>query len=72
DVCPYQCIAMVSAPRVDWSEAAETFPEASQGDGYAMVLEESRCIRCGLCVRRCPTDAITMQCFESQGEWVYG
>ncbi len=72
DVCPYQCIAMVSASRVDWCEAAEEFPEANQGDGYAMILEETRCIRCGLCVRRCPVDAITLQCFESQGEWVYG
>lgn len=73
DVCPYQCIAMVSASRVDWQDAAESSPpEASRGEGYAMVLDETRCIRCGLCVRRCPTDAIQMRCFETQGEWVYG
>jgi NADPH-dependent glutamate synthase beta subunit-like oxidoreductase len=72
DVCPYQCIAMVSASQVDWSGAAEVFPpEASRGQGYAMVLDETRCIRCGLCVRRCPTYAITMRRWEAQGDWVY-
>ncbi len=70
DVCPYQCIAMVSADQIDCSDAAES--GGSGEEGYAMVLDETRCIRCGLCVRRCPTDAIEMRCFELQGEWVYG
>jgi formate dehydrogenase beta subunit len=73
DVCPYQCIAMVSASRVDWNAAAGDFPAgAGRGQGYAMVLDETRCIRCGLCVRRCPTDAITMRSYQARGEWVYG
>ena len=72
DICPYQCIAMISASQVDWSDAADDFPaEASRGEGYAMVLDETSCIRCGLCVRRCPTSAIAMRRFESSGEWVY-
>jgi NADPH-dependent glutamate synthase beta subunit-like oxidoreductase len=72
DVCPYQCIAMVSASGVDWGDAAGDFPaEAGRGAGYAMVLDETSCIRCGLCVRRCPTSAITMRRFEARGDWVY-
>ena len=72
DVCPYQCIAMVSASRIDFGDAAADFPaEAGQGIGYAMVIDETRCIRCGLCVRRCPVDAIAMRCFQTEGEWVY-
>ncbi len=72
DICPYHCIAMVSASRVDWGEGARDFPgEASRGEGYVMVMDETSCIRCGLCVRRCPTDAITMRRFEAKGEWVY-
>lgn len=72
DVCPYQCIAMVSASRADWSNTAGDFPaDADRGAGYAMVLDETYCIRCGLCVRRCPTSAIEMRRFEARGEWVY-
>ncbi len=72
DVCPYQCIGMISATQVDWSDMAHDFPEeASRGEGYAMVMDETHCIRCGLCVHRCPTSAITMRAFEATGGWVY-
>ena len=63
---------MISADRVDWGEAAADFPAAAGGEeGYAMVLDETSCIRCGLCVRRCPTSAISMRRYEASGEWVY-
>jgi formate dehydrogenase (NADP+) beta subunit len=29
----------------------------------AMVKDDDRCIRCGLCAIRCPTDAMTMERF---------
>ncbi len=32
--------------------------------GTAMIKDETRCIRCGLCARRCPTGAITMEAFR--------
>ena len=32
--------------------------------GAAMIKDEDRCIRCGLCASRCPTKAITMEKFE--------
>jgi ferredoxin len=28
-----------------------------------MVKDDARCIRCGLCAVRCPTDAMTMERF---------
>jgi NADPH-dependent glutamate synthase beta subunit-like oxidoreductase len=72
DICPYRCIGMISADHVDWSDVAGDFPEeAGRGEGYAMVMDETHCIRCGLCVQRCPTAAITMRAFEATGEWVY-
>ena len=30
----------------------------------AMVKDDTRCIRCGLCAIRCPTDAMTMERFQ--------
>jgi NADPH-dependent glutamate synthase beta subunit-like oxidoreductase len=72
DICPYRCIGMVSASNIDWSDLAGEFPEeANRGEGYAMVMDETSCVRCGLCVQRCPTAAITMRAFEATGEWVY-
>ena len=32
--------------------------------GTAIIKDETRCIRCGLCARRCPTGAITMEAFR--------
>ena len=29
-----------------------------------MVKDDERCIRCGLCAIRCPTDAMTMERFS--------
>ncbi len=35
----------------------------------AIIKDESRCVNCGMCARRCPTGAITMAEFYSQEEW---
>jgi ferredoxin len=29
-----------------------------------MIKDDDRCIRCGLCAIRCPTDAMTMERFR--------
>ncbi|MDP2744356.1 MAG: FAD-dependent oxidoreductase, partial [Dehalococcoidia bacterium] len=39
--------------------------------GSAMIKDEARCVRCGLCARRCPTGAITMEAFNFAEEIVY-
>src|SRR5271167_178277 len=31
--------------------------------GTAMLKDETRCIRCGLCAERCPVDVITMEAY---------
>ena len=41
------------------STALEAGPEAG-----AIIKDEARCIRCGLCAERCPTGAITMEALE--------
>ncbi len=67
DVCPEYCLAIVPFddldldPQLKGTLAART---ASAGLPLsAMVKDDTRCIRCGLCATRCPTDAMTMERF---------
>jgi len=68
DVCPEYCLAIVPFEDLDLDEAtkAELSGRAS-ANGLplsAMVKDDDRCIRCGLCAVRCPTDAMTMEKFS--------
>jgi NADPH-dependent glutamate synthase beta subunit-like oxidoreductase len=67
DVCPEYCLAIVPFEDLDLDEATrEALAARAEAGGLplaAMVKDDERCIRCGLCAIRCPTDAITMERF---------
>ena len=67
DVCPEGVIHMIDVNQMKAEGALPELVDAYGWDqGAAMVLDEERCIRCALCVKRCPYDAITMERFELQ------
>ena len=68
DICPEFCLAIVPLEQLDLPEderrALEQQAEAGGLPLSAMVKNDDRCIRCGLCAIRCPTDAMTMEKFR--------
>ncbi len=68
DVCPEYCLAIVPFETLDLPEEQRADLERrAEGSGLplsAMVKDDEKCIRCGLCAIRCPTDAMTMEKFS--------
>jgi ferredoxin len=80
DICPEHCLRLVDLVQVRGDEryesliekrydrTAEDFPA---GQASAIIKDEDKCIRCGLCAQRCPTHAITMEALEQQEREVF-
>src|SRR3989454_1096518 len=61
DVCPMDVIHMVDMNDIVDDGSIPAVAEAKKWEnGVAFYLDETACIRCALCIIRCPTDAITM------------
>jgi len=74
DVCPEDCLRIVSVSRLNAEGAAADVLEAMCGDtafedASAIIKDESRCIRCAQCVDRCPVGAVSMERFSFVGAW---
>jgi NADPH-dependent glutamate synthase beta subunit-like oxidoreductase len=73
DVCPEYCLAFVPFDAVDMSDADRDAIVARAEAGAlpltALVKDDERCIRCGLCAVRCPTGAMTMERFSITERW---
>lgn len=68
DVCPHECIEMISPERIYSIDNDVELAELARAElgpyAAAMVIDERSCIRCGLCVDWCPTECLTMDHFR--------
>lgn len=76
DICPWNCLKIVSLKQIQGDETYARVVEAQLGaplDQFlaedrptvaAMLKDDEACTRCALCADRCPTNAITMEAFR--------
>lgn len=73
DVCPMRCLKLARFDSLEIDREVAAF--IGKGDGEAplaaMLKDETACIRCGLCQRRCPTGAVQLMEFLFEEEVVY-
>jgi formate dehydrogenase beta subunit len=75
DVCPTECLKLISLDGLEFATDVTDLMERSIGAGAApsensaILKDEDRCIRCALCAMRCPVDAITMERVTFSTNW---
>jgi len=73
DICPEYCLQFVPFGDLDLPDDQRAALTARAGSLdlplAALIKDDERCIRCGLCAVRCPTGAITMERFNITERW---
>lgn len=65
DVCPEKIIRLVPLSELGGVSGADQYQaDPAMAEAQTLLLDENECIRCGLCVVRCPTQAIKMARFQ--------
>jgi NAD-dependent dihydropyrimidine dehydrogenase PreA subunit len=57
DVCPWNCIFMLSPEIVEDAEDDSVEAEVATANAI-FVVDDNACTRCSVCVERCPTDTL--------------
>ncbi len=80
DVCPESCLRLVDLVQVSGDARYDALIQArygvpaeqlQAGQAGAIIKNEQKCIRCGLCAQRCPVGAITMESLERQEQEIF-
>jgi ferredoxin len=70
DVCPESCYRLIDIQQIHLNESLKRIIKGRYGTdqpvGSAIIKDEERCMRCGLCAKRCPTGAIAMERFYEE------
>lgn len=74
DTCVHGSLKLVRMADIQGDEKVEKLTDAiaKQSSGKArtaIIKDDSRCVSCGICARRCPGGAITMEEFTCEEEW---
>jgi formate dehydrogenase major subunit len=82
DICPKYCFRMARLDEIEedenLSKLVESLYKVSLKEAQKLNLvtvifkDESRCIQCGLCVKRCPTRTITLEEYHRQSIFYRG
>jgi len=71
DVCPVDVISLVPAHELggetEESAGSANSELSAEPKATALLLDETACIRCGLCIERCPPDALSMGVWTGVG-----
>ena len=82
DICPFGCLRIVPVDQLQPDakidqlattrhglslEVMSTKVDESGNRWYAMLKDDEKCTRCGLCVERCPVGAIWMGSYQEEG-----
>ncbi len=57
DVCPWECIFMMSPDIIQDADKADMMTLADQS-AAVFIIDDNECTRCAICVERCPSDAL--------------
>jgi NAD-dependent dihydropyrimidine dehydrogenase PreA subunit len=65
DVCPWDCIYMLS-PDIVQKADTDVIKDAATQSAAIFVIDDNECTRCAICIERCPSDALFFVTMEGE------